>query len=61
MAHEQQSVSRISVKKEHVDYFQVDFDLFKLSIIIAGSWGSIENWLEPKTKPPSENLASPNL
>jgi len=26
---------------------------FELSSILEGSWGSIENWLEPKTKPPS--------
>jgi len=29
------------------------------SIIFGGSKGSIENWLEPKTKPPSRNLACP--
>jgi len=23
-------------------------------------WGSIENWFDPKTKPPSGNLACPN-
>jgi len=34
---------------------------FKLSIIFGGSWSSTENWLEPKTKPPSGNLACPNL
>jgi len=33
---------------------------FKLSIVYRGSWGSIENWLEPKTKPPSGNLACSN-
>jgi len=33
---------------------------FQSSIIFAGSWGSIENWLEPKTKPPTGNLACPN-
>jgi len=26
---------------------------FESSRIFGGSWGSIENWLEPKTKPPS--------
>jgi len=25
---------------------------FKLSIIHRDTWDSIENWLEPKTKPP---------
>ena len=25
---------------------------FELSAILGGSWGSSENWLEPKTKPP---------
>jgi hypothetical protein len=30
------------------------------SIIFGGSWGSIKNCLEPKTKPPSGHLACPN-
>jgi len=30
---------------------------FESSSIFGGSWESIENWLEPKTKPPSGNLA----
>jgi len=30
---------------------------FKLSFVFRGSLGSIENQLEPKTKPPSGNLA----
>jgi hypothetical protein len=30
---------------------------FVLSSIFGGSWGSIENWREPKTKLPSRNLA----
>jgi len=25
---------------------------FKSGSIFEGSWGSIENWLEPKTQPP---------
>jgi len=33
---------------------------FKLSIIFRGTWGSIENWLEPKNKLPWGNLACPN-
>jgi hypothetical protein len=33
---------------------------FELSIIFGGSWGNIENLLEPKTEPPSGNLACPN-
>jgi hypothetical protein len=33
---------------------------FKASIIFRGIWGSIENWLEPKTEPPSGNLVCPN-
>jgi len=32
----------------------------ELSSMFEGSWGSIENWLEPKTKPPLRNLAFPN-
>jgi len=30
----------------------------ELSNIFGGSWGSIENWLKPKTKPLLGNLAS---
>jgi hypothetical protein len=33
---------------------------FELSIIFGGSWASIENYLEPKTKPATGNLACPN-
>jgi len=33
---------------------------FELSSIVGGSWGSIENWLEPNIEPPSGNLACPN-
>jgi hypothetical protein len=33
---------------------------FELSIIFGGSWGSIEKWLKPKTKPPSGNLVCQN-
>jgi len=33
---------------------------FESGSIFGGSWGSIANWFEPKTKPPSENLACPN-
>jgi len=40
------------------DYFCVDFES---SSIFGGCWGSIENKLEPKTEPPSGNLACPNL
>jgi len=33
---------------------------FKSSIIFESSWGSIQNWLDPKTESPLENLACPN-
>jgi len=33
---------------------------FESSSIFGGSLGSIEKWLEPKTEPPSGNLACPN-
>jgi hypothetical protein len=33
---------------------------FEPSSIFGGCWGSIKNWLEPKTEPPSGNLACPN-
>jgi len=31
-----------------------------LQLIFRGSWGSSVNWLEPKAKPQSANLACPN-
>jgi hypothetical protein len=34
---------------------------FESGSIYGGSWDSIENLLEPKTKPPSGNLACLNL
>jgi len=34
---------------------------FELRTFFGGSWGSIEEWLEPKTEPPSGNLACTNL
>jgi hypothetical protein len=34
---------------------------FELSSIFGGSWGIIENWLEPIIKTPLGNLACPNL
>jgi hypothetical protein len=34
---------------------------FQSSNIFGGSWGIIENWLEPKTEPSLGNLACPNL
>jgi len=43
------------------EYFKSIFTTFKSSIIFRGSWGSGVNWLEPKTEPPSANLACPNL
>jgi len=42
----------------------IDFEsilpFFEPSSIFKGSWGNIESWLEPKTKPPSGNLACQN-
>jgi len=29
---------------------------FEVKLFFGGSWGSIVNWLEPKTKPPSGNI-----
>jgi len=40
--------------------FESILTTFKLSIIFRGSWGSINNWLEPKIKPLSGNFACPN-
>jgi len=42
------------------DNFGLILTTFELSSIFGGRWGSIENWLEPKTEPPSGNLACPN-
>jgi len=36
------------------------FTTFEFSSTFRGRWGSIENWLEYKTEPPSGNLACPN-
>jgi hypothetical protein len=33
---------------------------FEWNSVLVGSYGSIENWLKPKTEPPSGNLACPN-
>jgi len=33
---------------------------FETSIIFGGSWGSIENLLQPKTEPPKGNLVCQN-
>ena len=35
--------------------FEPILTTFKLSIIFSGTQGSIENWLQPKIKPPSGN------
>jgi len=40
--------------------FGTIFTTFESSRIIGDSYGSIENWLETKTEPPSENLAFRN-
>jgi len=48
-------------KQSELVIFESILTTFKLSIIYGGSWGSIENWLQPKTKPPLGNLACPNL
>jgi len=33
---------------------------FESSSISESSWGSVENWLQPKTEPQSGNLECPN-
>jgi len=43
------------------DYFGSILTTFESSSIYGGSLGIIENWFETKTKPPSVNLACPNL
>ena len=48
-------------KQSELLIFESILTTFKLSIIHRGRWDSIENWLEPKTEPPSGNLASPNM
>jgi hypothetical protein len=47
-------------KQSELFIFESFLTTFKLSIVFRGSWGSIENRLEPKTEPPSGNLAGPN-
>jgi len=42
-------------------YFRGILTPFESSIIFGGSWGSIKNWLKPKTEPPSGNLACETL
>jgi len=37
--------------------FEFTLTTFKQIIVFSGSWSSIENWLKPKIKPPSGNLA----
>jgi len=44
-------VTDLDIQSEMI-IFGLLFTTFELSIIFGGSWGSIENWLEPKTKPP---------
>jgi hypothetical protein len=39
----------ILTKPDHI--LGLILDTFEFSSIFGGSWGSIENWLEPKTKP----------
>jgi len=41
--------------------FELLLTIFEANFIFRGSWGSTENWLEPKTKPPSENLIKLSL
>jgi len=55
-----QSVSRDLGKQSKMIIFGSIWTTFESSSIFGGNWGSIVNWFEPKTKPPSENLACPN-
>ncbi len=45
------------VKRSEMIILESIFTTFKSSCVFGGSWGSIEYWLELKTKPPSGNLA----
>jgi hypothetical protein len=45
---------------KRVAFFELILTTFKLSTVFRGSWGSIENWLEPKIEPLLGNLACPN-
>jgi len=40
--------------------FGLIFTIFELSSIFGGRWGSLENWLKPKTELTSGNFACPN-
>jgi hypothetical protein len=42
-------------------FFEPNLTSFESSIILKGSWGSIENQLEPKSKPPFAIFPCTNL
>jgi len=54
-----QSVTDLDLRNEMIIFGSI-LTTFESSSIFGGSWVSIENWLKPKTKPPSGNLACPN-
>jgi len=47
-----QRVSQIKIIEARLLFFGSILITFESSSIFGGSWGSIKNWLEPKTKPP---------
>ncbi len=55
------SVCHIFRLKKQMIIFGSILTTFESSSIFGGRRGSIENWLEPKIKPPSGNLACQNL
>jgi len=46
--------------KARLLFFESILITFESSVIYWGIWGSIENWLKPKSEPPSGNLACQN-
>jgi len=48
-------VTDLDLKSEMIIFGSI-LITFESSSIFGGSWGSIENWLEPKIEPPSEIL-----
>ena len=53
-------VTDLDLQREMI-IFKSILTTFEASVIFRGSWGSIENWLKPKTKPPYAISACPNL
>ncbi len=56
--HATECVTDLDQRREIIIFGSI-LTTIKLSSIFGGSWGSIENWFNPKTERPSGNLALP--